>query len=310
VTNQRRILDDNAPENSRSEAQLLVVKIRRGCRRTCKKGTPQSKKHSSFFTNAFETLGTRWRAGRLEVTGSDTRTSCGMYSYKRQTRTLASSGHTERRIPGSHPPHRLSQRRRAADQGKAKQAPILSHPATVGSHTIIIATMGCLFSKQKRAPGPGRHDWFEPSTQGMHAADSRLSPRIFHAADIKPTICEPRACQQSVSQHCAWRQIPHTSILGCFGIRSAPPHTSERRLRGAYHVLPVLSAVVPWRAFALVGLISYCRSSRDTRCNLFLGEILRRAPDEVAIRARQLGLQQPSAIHQSWQTAQGPPLST
>ena len=27
VTNQRRILDDNAPENSRSEAQLLVVKI-------------------------------------------------------------------------------------------------------------------------------------------------------------------------------------------------------------------------------------------------------------------------------------------
>jgi hypothetical protein len=106
------------------------------------------------------------------------------------------------------------------------EAKIGTHPATVGSHTIIIATMGCRFSKQKRAPGPGRHNWFEPSTQGMHAADSRLSPRIFHAADIKPTICEPRACQKSLSQHCAWRQIPHTSILGCFGIRSAPPHTS------------------------------------------------------------------------------------
>ena len=52
VTNQRRILDDNAPKNSRSQAQLLVVKIRRGGRRTCKKGTPQSttsKKHLSFF---------------------------------------------------------------------------------------------------------------------------------------------------------------------------------------------------------------------------------------------------------------------
>ena len=108
-------MGDNAPENSRPEAQLLVVKIRRGGRRTCKKGTPQSKINLSFFTNAFETLGTRWRAGRLEVTGSDTRTSCGMYSYKRQTRTLASSGRTVRRIPGSHPPHRLSERRRAAD---------------------------------------------------------------------------------------------------------------------------------------------------------------------------------------------------
>ncbi len=53
VTNQRRILDDNAPENSRTEAQLLVVKIRRGGRRTCnlKKGTPQSKINLSFFTN-------------------------------------------------------------------------------------------------------------------------------------------------------------------------------------------------------------------------------------------------------------------
>ena len=106
------------------------------------------------------------------------------------------------------------------------EAKIGTPPATVGSHTIIITTIGCRFSKQQRAPGPGRHNWFEPSTQGMHAADSRLSPRIFHAADIKPTICEPRACQQSVSQHCAWRQRPHTSILGCFGIRSAPPHTS------------------------------------------------------------------------------------
>ena len=53
--------------------------------------------------------------------------------------------------------------------------------------------MGCRFSKQQRAPGPGRHNWFEPSTQpeGMHAADSRLSPRIFHAADIEPTIATP-----------------------------------------------------------------------------------------------------------------------
>jgi hypothetical protein len=31
VTNQRRILGDNATENSRSEAHLLVVKFRRGC---------------------------------------------------------------------------------------------------------------------------------------------------------------------------------------------------------------------------------------------------------------------------------------
>ncbi len=27
MTNQRRILDDNAPENSRSDSQLVVVKI-------------------------------------------------------------------------------------------------------------------------------------------------------------------------------------------------------------------------------------------------------------------------------------------
>ena len=49
VTNQRRILDDNAPENSRFEAQLLVVKIPGGGRRTCRKGTPPSKKHCEFF---------------------------------------------------------------------------------------------------------------------------------------------------------------------------------------------------------------------------------------------------------------------
>ena len=210
-------------ENSRSEAQLLVVKIPPWLFAVLVQKGHHKVKNASFFRNAFETLGTRWRAGRLEVTGSDTRTSCGMYSYKRQTRTLASSGRTVRRIPGSHPPHQLIRAKACRRLGEAK---IGTHPATVGSHTIIIATMGCRSSKQKRAPGPGRHNWFEPSTQGMHAADSRLSPRIFHAADIKPTICEPRACQKSLSQHCAWRQIPHTSILGCFGIRSAPPHTS------------------------------------------------------------------------------------
>ena len=168
-------------------------------------------------------MGTRWRAGRLEVTGSDTRASCGMYSYERQTRTLRKFR-----------PYRKTNTRLASTSSliRAKacrrlgEAKIGTHPATVGSHTIIIATMGCRFSKQKRAPGPGRHNWFEPSTQGMHAADSRLSPRIFHAADIKPTICEPRAYQKSLSQHYAWRQTPHTSILGCFGIRSAPPSTS------------------------------------------------------------------------------------
>ena len=161
-------------------------------------------------------------AGRLEVTASDTRTSCGMYSYERQTRTLKFRPYrkTNTRLASTSSLIRAKACRRL---GEAKIGP---HPATVGSHTIVIATMGCRFSKQKRAPGPGRHNWFEPSTQGMHAADSRLSPRIFHAADIKPTICEPRACQKSLSQHCAWRQIPHTSILGCFGIRSAPPHTS------------------------------------------------------------------------------------
>jgi hypothetical protein len=172
----------------------------------------------------FKTLGTRWRAERHEVTGSDTRTSCGMYSCKRQTRTLASSGRpyrkTNTRLAST---SSLIAAKACRRSGEAKTG---AHPATVGSHTVIIAPMGCRFSKQQRAPGPGRHNWFEPSTQGMHAADSRLSPRIFHAADIKPTICEPRACQQSVSQQCAWRQIPHTSILGCFGIRSAPPHTS------------------------------------------------------------------------------------
>ena len=115
VTNQRRILDDNAPKNSRSEAQLVVVKIPPWLFAVLVQKGHHKVKNVSFFTNAFETLGTRWRAGRLEVTGSDTRTSCGMYSYKRQTRTLASSGRTVRRIPGSHPPHRLSERRRAAD---------------------------------------------------------------------------------------------------------------------------------------------------------------------------------------------------
>jgi hypothetical protein len=125
--------------------------------------------------------------------------------------------------------------------------------------------MGCRFSKQQRAPGPGRHNWFEPSTQGMHAADSRLSPRIFHAADIEPTICEPRACQKPVSQHCAWRQIPHTSILGCFGIRSAPPHTSYRRLRGVYHVLAVISAAVA-RIYTR-GLIVIAGAYATTTCD-------------------------------------------
>ena len=168
-------------------------------------------------------LWTRWRAGRLEVTGSDTRTSCGMYSYKTSntnSRKFRPYRKTNTRLASTSSLIRAKAFRRS---GEGKTG---IHPATVGSHTIIITTIGCRFSKQQRAPGPGRHNWFEPSTQGMHAADSRLSPRIFHATDIKPTICEPRACQKSLSQHCAWRQIPHTSILGCFGIRSAPPHTS------------------------------------------------------------------------------------
>ena len=61
------------------------------------------------------TFGTRWRPGGFqEVTGIRTRTRCGMHSYSRQTRTLASSGRTVRRIPGSpHPPHRLAERWRA-----------------------------------------------------------------------------------------------------------------------------------------------------------------------------------------------------
>ena len=133
MTNQRRILDDNAPKNSRSENQLVVVKIPPWLFAVLVQKGHHKVKNVSFFTNAFETLGTRWRAGRLEVTGSDTRTSCGMYSYKRQTRTLASSGRTVRRIPGSHPPHRLSERRRAADQGKPKQAPILPLWALISS---------------------------------------------------------------------------------------------------------------------------------------------------------------------------------
>jgi hypothetical protein len=71
-------------------------------------------------------------------------------------------------------------------------------------------------NKSVRAPGPGRRNWFEPSyARGMHAADSRLSQRIFYAADIETITCEPRACQKSVSQQCAWRQIPLSSILGC-----------------------------------------------------------------------------------------------
>ena len=91
VTNQRRILDDNAPKNSRSENQLVVVKIPPWLFAVLVQKGHHKVKNVSFFTNAFETLGTRWRAGRLEVTGSHTRTSCGMYSYKRQARTLASS---------------------------------------------------------------------------------------------------------------------------------------------------------------------------------------------------------------------------
>ena len=119
----------------------------------------------------------------------------------------------------------------------------------------------------------------------MHAADSRLSPRIFHAADIKPTICEPRACQKSLSQHCAWRQLPHTSILGCFGIRSAPPHTSERRLRGVYHVLAVISAAVA--RICTRGLIVIAGAYATTTC-----DFLRRArmnSRESSIRTRLLG---------------------
>ena len=57
VTNQRRILDDNAPENSRSEAQLLVVKIPPWLFAVLVQKGHRKVKNASFFINAFETLG-------------------------------------------------------------------------------------------------------------------------------------------------------------------------------------------------------------------------------------------------------------
>jgi hypothetical protein len=212
-------------QNSRSEAQLLVVKIRRGGRSTCKKGTPQSKINLSFFTNAFETLGTRWRAGRLEVTGSDTRTSCGMCSYKRQTRTLASSGRTVRRIPGSHPPPRLSERRRAADQGKAKQASILPLWALIPSLSprldVVLASNSVL---QDPDAITGSSLLRKACTQLTHGS-LRGS---FTPLTSNPLYANRGRAKSRRHNTARGGRYPSPAFFrGCFGLRSAPPHTSE-----------------------------------------------------------------------------------
>ncbi len=93
-----------------------------------------------------------------------------MYSYKRQTRTLASPGRT---VLVSKANTRLasistSSLIRAKACRRSGEAKTGAHSATasVGSHTIITATMGCRFSKEKRAPtGPGRVQ--DPDSDGI-----------------------------------------------------------------------------------------------------------------------------------------------
>ena len=67
MTNQRRILDDNAPENSRSEAQLLVVKIPPWLFAVLVQKGHRKVKSGVFFINAFETLGRDGGPGGLRL---------------------------------------------------------------------------------------------------------------------------------------------------------------------------------------------------------------------------------------------------
>jgi hypothetical protein len=94
-----------------------------------------------------------------------------------------------------------------------------------------------------------RHNWFEPSTRGMHArSDSRLSPRIFHTADSAPTICEPRRAKSRCSNTARGGGCPTPAyFLGCFrNLEHSAPHviatppprvprlTSDISCRGTY----------------------------------------------------------------------------
>jgi hypothetical protein len=146
-------------------------------------------------------------AGRLEVTGSDTRASCGMYSPKCQTRTPACKFRPYR-IKDEYQArihwHLIAYDSEGVPQisGSQNRHPILPLwtliPSLLPRWDVVLANKSVLQDPGYTCTrGPGRHNsrhnWFEPSTQGVHAADSRLSPRIFSAADIEPTICEPRA---------------------------------------------------------------------------------------------------------------------
>jgi hypothetical protein len=73
--------------------------------------------------------------------------------------------------------------------------------------------------QQATACWTGRHNWFEPSTQGMHAAHRRPSEPMVHVDDSLSIIWELRACQRSVPPRCVRQQT-----IGCFGIRSSAPH--------------------------------------------------------------------------------------
>jgi hypothetical protein len=138
-------------------------------------------------------------------------------------------------------------------------------------------------------PRPGRHIWFGPSTQGLQAADSRLFPRIFDAADIEPTIREPKACQKSASQHCAWRHMPHTGILGCFGFGALRPHVVATPPQRAPRVTSGISCcgthLHSWSSH------SYCRNLMRPHRATFWPNLRRARMNlrESSVRTRQLG---------------------
>ena len=77
--------------------------------------------------------------------------------------------------------------------------------------------------QQAAACWTGRHDWFEPSTQGMHAAHRRPSEPMVRVDVSLSIMWELRACQRSVPPRSVRQQ---TIQIGCFGIRSSAPHDS------------------------------------------------------------------------------------
>ena len=92
-----------------------------------------------------------------------------------------------------------------------------------------ITTMGCRCSKQKRAPGPGRVITGSSLLRKacMHAVThGSLEPRIVHAADSAPTVCEPRRAKSRCRNTALGGRYPTPAyFLGCFrNLEHSAPH--------------------------------------------------------------------------------------